>query len=191
MIECNYDERSDRQTDRQTGRQADDSIHFIITGGTIDSYYDGTKDTVVPSNHSIIPKVIESFHLYAKISFTEVCMKDSRQLNQEDRNRVLEIAEESPSQKIIITHGTYTMPDTARFLKANLKRNDQVIVLTASMTPIKGFSPSDGTFNLGYAIAQLEYLQPGVYVCINGRVFIPDEVVKLISEGRFASIFNK
>lgn len=77
-------------------------------------------------------------------------MKDSRQLGENDRKEILKAIEESPSNKIIITHGTYTMPDTARYLKANLKRNDQTIILTGSMIPIKGFSPSDGTFNLGY-----------------------------------------
>ncbi len=140
---------------------ADDSIHFILTGGTIDSYYDGTKDTVVPSEHSAIPEFINSLRLYIKLKFTEVCMKDSRALNQNDRNEILKAIEESPSQKIIITHGTYTTPDTARFLKANLKRNDQVIILTGSLIPIKGFSPSDGTLNLGYAIAQAETLEGG------------------------------
>ncbi len=170
---------------------ADNSIHFILTGGTIDSYYDGTKDTVVPNEHSVIPEFINSLSLYVKTEFTEVCMKDSRALNQEDRNEILKAVEESPSQRIIITHGTYTMPDTARFLKANLKRNDRVIILTGSLIPIKGFSPSDGTLNLGYAIAQTENLEGGVYVCMNCKTFSPDEVLKIISEGRFASIFNK
>jgi len=83
------------------------------------------------------------------------------------------------------------MPDTARFLKANLKRDDQTIVLTASAIPINGFAPSDGPFNLGYAISKLEDLKPGIYVAINGKVFSPEEVMKIMSEARFASIFNK
>ncbi len=83
------------------------------------------------------------------------------------------------------------MPDTARFLKANLKRKDQTVVLTASMIPLNGFSPSDAPFSLGYAVAKLEELEPGVYVAINGRVFSPEEVMKVMSEARFASIFNK
>lgn len=169
----------------------DNSIHFILTGGTIDSYYDGTKDTVVPNKHSVIPEFIKSLRLYVETQFTEVCMKDSRALNQDDRNEVLKAIEESPSQKIIITHGTYTMPDTARFLKANQKRKDQIVILIGSLIPIKGFSPSDGPLNLGYSIAQLENLEPGIYVCMNCKTFSPEEVLKIISEGRFASIFNK
>lgn len=167
------------------------TIHYVITGGTIDSFYDGGKDTAVPNEESIIPRFVKSLKLYSKAEFTEVCMKDSRQLNREDVKKILKVIESSKSKKIIVTHGTYTMPDTARFLKANLKRKDQAIVLTGSMIPINGFSPSDGPFSLGYAIAQMEYLDPGVYVCVNGRVFSPDEVVKVIGEARFSSIFGE
>ncbi|MBI4038996.1 asparaginase [Candidatus Daviesbacteria bacterium] len=169
---------------------ADDSIHFILTGGTIDSYYDGTQDTVIPNEHSVIPEFINSVKLYNESIFTELFMKDSRAINQNDRKEILKTIEESPAQKIIITHGTYTLPDTARYLKANLKRNDQVIILTASMIPIKGFSPSDGTFNLGYALAKTQDLKPGIYVAINGNIFDPEEVIKIIQEGRFSSIYN-
>ena len=168
-----------------------DTIHFIITGGTIDSIYDGTKDTAVPNKESVIPDFIESLKLYSQTEFTVVCMKDSRDMTQEDMKKVLEAIENSPHTKVIVTHGTYTMPDTARYLKANLKRSDQTIVFTASMIPITGFSPSDGPFSLGYSVAQLEYLPNGIYVCINGKVFDSEEVSKIISEGRFISIFSK
>ncbi len=171
--------------------QSSSSIHFILTGGTIDSFYDGTKDTAVPNEHSVIPEFIKSLKLYNTAEFTEVCMKDSRQLTQGDRNQILKAIEGSPANKIIITHGTYTMPDTARFIKVNLKRSDQTIIFTASMIPIRGFSPSDGPFNLGYSLAQVQKLESGIYVCMNGRVFKPEEVVKIIQEGRFASVFNK
>ena len=169
----------------------DKTIHFVITGGTIDSYYEGTKDTVISNEHSIIPEFIKSVKLYNDSIFTEVCMKDSRELNENDRKELLKTIEESPSSKIIITHGTYTMPDSARYLKANLKRNDQTIVMTGSMIPIKGFSPSDGTFNLGFALAEVQSLEPKIYVCMNGKVFNPEEVMKIISEGRFSSIYNQ
>ena len=166
-------------------------IHFVITGGTIDSYYDGSKDTAVTNKESIIPSFINSLKLYKECEFTTVCMKDSRELQREDLENVLRTVEESSNDKIIITHGTYTMPDTARFLKANRKRTDQVIILTGSAIPINGFSPSDGPFSLGYAIAKLEDLENGVYVAINGKVFLPEEVMKIMSEARFASIFQK
>jgi len=163
-------------------------IHFVITGGTIDSYYSIKKDTAVPNTNSAIPGFIKSLDL--KAEFTEVCMKDSREFTHEDLENILKAIEESPYKKIIITHGTYTMPDTGRYLKANLKRKDQTILLTGSMIPMKGFSPSDSTFNLGYAMAKIQNLPPGIFVCMNARVFSPDEIMKVISEGKFASIFG-
>lgn len=140
--------------------------------------------------HSVVPNFIESLKLYIDTEFTEVCMKDSRALTKGDMQKVLETVENSQCQKVIITHGTYTMADTASLLKAKLKRNDQVIILTGSMIPLTGFSPSDAPFNLGFSMAKLEDLKEGVYVCMNGRVFSPEEVMKLISEGRFTSIFE-
>ena len=166
-------------------------IHCILTGGTIDSFYDATKDTVVPVINSVIPDYIKSLKLDNQISFTTICMKDSRQLNESDRKNILEVIEKSVETKIIITHGTYTMPDTARYLKTNLKRKNQVIVLTGSMIPLIGFSPSDAPFNLGFAIAKLTDLEPGIYVAMNGKIFDPEEVIKDLSEGKFSSIFQK
>ncbi len=167
------------------------TIHFIITGGTIDSFYDGTKDTVMPLSHSSIPNFIKSLNLYEEVEFTEICMKDSRALTEKDVQKVLRVVEKSPHAKIIISHGTYTMPDTARFLKAKLKRKDQTIILTGSMIPLIGFSPSDAPFNLGYSLAKVQELGPGTYVVMNGRVFSPEEVAKLLNKGRFISIFGE
>lgn len=166
------------------------SIHFIITGGTIDSYYDGTKDTAITNEHSIIPRFIEGMKLYNKTIFSEVCMKDSREISRKDLKNILNKIERSSSKHIIVTHGTYTMPDSARFIKANSKRKDQTIILTGSMLPIAEFTMSDGGFNLGYAVSKMQSLAPGVYVCMNGTVFSADEVVKSISEGRFSSIIK-
>jgi L-asparaginase len=74
------------------------------------------------------------------------------------------------------------MPDTARYLEANLKNNKKTIILTGSMIPLVGFTPSDAPFNLGYSIAKIENLKKGIYVCMNGTIFKPSEVLKLIKE---------
>lgn len=162
-------------------------IHFVITGGTIDSYFDGLTDKVVPRKKSIIPQYMRAFRLKAPLTFSTICMKDSRELTTTDRKRLLEALEQGPAQRVIITHGTYTMSVTAQYLKHNLKRTDQTIVLTGSMIPLGGVSPSDGGFNLGYSVAQTQVLPPGIYVCMNGRVFQPEEVIKIVSKGIFGT----
>jgi len=166
-------------------------IHIILTGGTIDSKYDGKSDTVVPRRHSIIPEFIRSIKLYEKFQFTELFMKDSRKITKNDMKKIVKTLSDSRSRKIIILHGTYTMPETARFLKANLDRRDQVIILTGSMIPLEGFTMSDAGFNLGYSISQLDLLKPGVYVCMNGKTFLAEESMKEISRGMFVSIFSR
>lgn len=168
------------------------AIHFVSTGGTIDSYYDGTKDTVVPNKTSVIRGFVKEMKLNLPQKFTTVCMKDSRDLTKSDRKRLLKVVKESPCSRIVITHGTYTMPETARYLEANLPQlvlSEKTIILTGSFIPLVGITPSDAAFNLGYAIARVQELPPGMYVCMNGRVFTPKEVVKLVPQGRFASVF--
>lgn len=163
----------------------EETILFCITGGTIDSYYDGVKDTVVPRPVSIIPAYIQSFKLRSQPSFVNICMKDSRDVTDGDRAKLLATLEETDAKRVVITHGTYTMPDTARYLKKHLKRHDQKIILTGSMIPLGGVSPSDGGFNLGFAMAGTLTLQPGVYVCMNGQIFDPENVRKVIEKGVF------
>ncbi len=167
-----------------------ETIHFIITGGTIDSYYDGAKDTVLPLEHSAIPSFIRSLKLHEKTEFTQVCMKDSRTLTEGDLKNIAKAIDESPHKKIIVTHGTYTMPDTSKFLKAHLKRDSQTIIFTGSMIPLTGFSPSDAPFNLGFSMAKVRELKPGIYVCMNGNIFSPEEVIKRLCEGKFVSVFG-
>jgi L-asparaginase len=168
----------------------DSKIHFILTGGTIDSKWKATMDTITPNEHSVIPEYIGGLKLYKDFDFTEVCMKDSRSLTPEDVTVILNTIENSPNTKIIITHGTYTMPDTARFLKANLKRKNQTIILTGSMAPLKGFDASDAPFSLGFAYSKVQELPAGVYLCMNGAIFSPEEAAKNISEGKFYSVFQ-
>lgn len=168
-----------------------ETIHFVLTGGTIDSKWNGKIDTITPYEHSVIPDYIRGLNLYEDFEFTEVCMKDSRSLTAEDLKKLLETIENSHHKKVIVTHGTYTMPDTSRYLKANLKRADQTIILTGSMAPLKGFDASDGPFSLGFAVAKVQELPQGIYLCMNGESFSSDEAAKNISEGKFYSIFSQ
>ncbi len=170
-------------------------IHFILTGGTIDSVWNGSRDTATVSEHSVLPeyfnKLGRNLKFNTQFEFTEVCMKDSREINESGRKELVKVIEKSDSERIIVTHGTYTMPDTARFLKSHLTRADQTIVITGSMVPMEGFDFSDGPFNLGFGIAEVARQNPGIYVCMNANTFSPDEVAKDTTEGKFYSIFDE
>jgi len=168
-----------------------ETIEIILTGGTIDSTWDGISDTAKVNSHSVIPSYFKKLIIYSKIKFSEICMKDSRQLSQRNIAHVLRVIENSKTKKIIVTHGTYTMPDTAKFIEANLKRKDQTIIFTGSMVPLEGFYPTDATFNLGFALSKVQDLPAGIYLCMNGETFTPQEVAKNLGEGKFYSIFKR
>ena len=163
----------------------------MMTGGTIDSKWVGKTDTITPYEHSVIPEYIQGLNLYEEFEFTEVCMKDSRGLTEGDLQNILRTIEKSSHKRVIVTHGTYTMPDTARFLNANIKRRDQTIILTGSMAPLRGFDASDAPFSLGFAVAKVQELPAGIYLCMNGEVFTSEEAAKNISEGKFYSVFQE
>jgi L-asparaginase len=167
-----------------------EEVHFIITGGTIDSAYHGDFDTIEPGEKSVIPQYIARVKLARPACFTQVCMKDSRRLTTQDRQEIAGVITRSSAQKFIVTHGTYTLPETAQFLQSHLGATEKVVILTSSTIPLEGVTMSNGGFNLGFAYAQLEVLNPGVHVCTNGQIFSPDELVKLLNEGRFTTIFS-
>ena len=171
--------------------EKENTLHFIMTGGTIDSFYDPVKATAVPTEHSYIPTYVGFLQLHEEIEFTEVMMKDSRDITDNDRQKILEVVEASTSKRIIITHGSYTVATTAKYISKNLKRRDKVIIFVCSLIPIMGFAPTDAGFNLGYAVAKSQEMKQGIYVCMNGRVFTPEEVVKILETGRFTSAYTK
>ena len=163
-----------------------EKIHFIITGGTIDSHWDPIKDTAVANERSIMPNFVLRLNLPFQLDFTTVCMKDSREINDEDRMQIVRTIEASNSATFLITHGTYTMAETARFIKGHLKRKDCTVLITGSFVPLTDIIRSDGGFNMGFAIAQLQHLGHGVYLAMNAQVFEADQAEKIIHEGRFA-----
>ena len=116
----------------------ENKIHFIITGGTIDSYYETTKDTVVPNKLSCIPDYIKSLKLHVKTSFKVICMKDSRDISKKDRQIVVKEILNSKSKNFIITHGTYTMGETAKFIVLQLQKNNDKKILLDFLQQTRG-----------------------------------------------------
>jgi L-asparaginase len=167
------------------------TVHVMTTGGTIDSYYDGSKDSVVPHENSVVPEYIRSLKLDENPRFTKICSKDSRDLTPKDLLKLIKEIQRSPCKKFLVTHGTFTMSESARFIKKKLKRKGVTVVFTGSFIPMSRMTFSDGPFNLGYSYAMLQILKPGVYVCMNARTFESDEALKDLRRGRFTSIFGE
>ncbi|HZL08057.1 MAG TPA: asparaginase domain-containing protein [Candidatus Dormibacteraeota bacterium] len=166
------------------------TIHVIITGGTIDSEWDPAADTAVTASESVIPEYFSKLKLDVDFTYNTVFMKDSRKITLEDIQAISNAVENSPSSKILITHGTYTMPDTARYIQARTGGglDQKSVVLTGAMIPLEGYSMSDAPFNLGFSIATLLSMEPGILLCMHGHLFTPDEVVKNMASAHFFSI---
>ncbi len=165
-------------------------IHFIITGGTIDSSWDSKQDSMVLNEKSDVPIYFEKFNILDEVLFTQICLKDSRELIGQDLENILKNIEGSKATKIIITHGSFTASDTCKYLKKNLKRKDQTIILTSGTVPLTGFGMSDSPFNLGYAIAKVQDLPPGIYISIKGKVFSIEEFDKFAAGGKLYEIYG-
>ncbi|MDA3915517.1 MAG: asparaginase domain-containing protein [Deltaproteobacteria bacterium] len=148
-------------------------IKFFAVGGTIDKvYFDAlSKYEIGESN---INDILKDARVNFKSDVSSIFKKDSLDMTDQDRSAVYKIVKNDTSDKIIITHGTDTMIETAKVLETI---KNKTIVLTGAMEPAK-FRSSDAVFNLGSAVAAVQTLQHGIYIVISGRVFKPDNVKK-------------
>ncbi|WP_299020000.1 asparaginase domain-containing protein [uncultured Photobacterium sp.] len=154
-------------------------IQIIVTGGTIDSYYDIDACTTLCHQKTVIPEFITKFGQIPKNEFelTEICMKDSREINLQNIEEISAAIRLSNCCRHIITHGSFSLFDSARRLQTLLpKEHNQVIVFTGAMWPLVGFSPNDAGFNLGSAFIAAQLASPGIYVAFNGKLYQPDEL---------------
>ena len=162
--------------------EADDSIYVLTTGGTIDKlYFDALSEYQI--GESIIATMLETARVTLPFEIEEVLRKDSLELTDDDRALIAARVASVPARRIIITHGTDTMTDTAAVLGDIAGKT---IVLVGALAPAR-FAESDATFNLGMAFAAAQVAPPGVYVTMNGRVFAAGAVVKDRAVGAFVA----
>ena len=159
-------------------------IRIFITGGTFDKEYNElTGQLYFKDSH--LPEMLELGRNLVPVEIRTLMMVDSLEMTDDDRALIAEHCTKSPEEKIIITHGTDTMADTARVIAEKVK--NKTIVLTGAMVPYK-FGSSDGLFNLGSAMAFVQTLSNGVYVVMNGRCFNANNVRKNKENGEFEEI---
>jgi L-asparaginase len=160
------------------------AIRIFITGGTFDKEYNElTGQLYFKDSH--LPEMLELGRNLVAVETRTLMMVDSLEMSDDDRNLIAEHCVKSPEDKIIITHGTDTMAETAKLIAGKIK--NKTIVLTGAMVPYK-FGSSDGLFNLGSAMAFVQALSPGVYVVMNGRYFNATNVRKNKETGEFEEI---
>ena len=149
-------------------------IRILVTGGTFDKEYDElTGRLFFRATH--LPEMLRLARCRVEVRVETLFMKDSLDMDEADRRAVVEACRASPEERIVVTHGTDTMVETARILAAG--RTGKTIILTGAMVPY-AFGSSDGLFNLGSALSFAQVVSPGVYVAMNGRCLPADRVRK-------------
>lgn len=157
------------------------AIKIIVTGGTFDKEYNPlTGELYFRNTH--VQDMLKLGRSRVQSHIKKIMMKDSLSMTDADRKKILHECQQSEEDKILITHGTDTMTETAQYLGKHIK--NKTVVLTGAMVPY-AFGSSDGLFNLGSAIAYLRLLPPGVYISMNGRHYNWDNVRKNKETGLF------
>src|SRR6267154_1118996 len=152
-------------------------IYIIATGGTIEKVYSEQTGNVENLN-SKIDRYFRMLRLPdSEIQVTHLMNKDSLEMTDADRQRVLDTVRQKLTEPapIIVTHGTDTMVETGLLLKQNLANLQSPIVLTGAMTPL-GFEGSDGLQNLTESLMAIQLVRAGVYVAMHGTVYPVDRV---------------
>lgn len=160
------------------------AIRVIITGGTFDKCYDELKgDLSFKDSH--LPEILKYVRCTVPIELEINQLIDSLHIQHPNRSAILESCRNAPEDNIVITHGTDSMVESAKFLsEAGLRKT---IVITGSMKPYI-MSNSDAVFNLGCSIIACQLLPVGVYVVMNGRVFDWNNVRKNNKNGVFEEL---
>jgi len=158
-------------------------IRILVTGGTFDKEYNELTGELF-FQHTHAPDMLKLGRCELEVEIETLMMIDSLQMTAANREMILERCLAAPERRIVITHGTDTMEQTAGVLGPRVE--DKTIVLTGAMVPYT-FGSSDGMFNLGTALAFVQTLPAGVYVAMNGRYFGWDSVKKNRELGVFES----
>jgi L-asparaginase len=159
---------------------ATEPVLVLTTGGTIDKqYFDATSQYQI--SDSFVPRLLALARVTHRFECRELLHKDSLDLDDVDRARIVEHVRTAGFTRIVITHGTDTMTQTAQAL---LGIQGKTIVLTGALAPAR-FNETDAPFNLGMAFAAAQVAPSGVYIAMNGTVFRGDQVVKDRVQQRF------
>lgn len=159
-------------------------ILILVTGGTFDKEYNElTGELFFKDTH--INEMLNLGRNLVNTSIHTIMMKDSLHMTDADRRLIATFCADAKQDHIIITHGTDTMAETARYIAKEIP--GKTIILTGAMVPYK-FGSSDGLFNLGSAMAFVQTLPAGVYIAMNGKCFHADNVRKNKEDGVFEEL---
>ncbi len=161
-------------------------IRIITTGGTFDKLYDAIKGELT-FRESQLPRVLQQSRTSLEITLETVFAVDSLNMTEAQRVLIAKHCSASTEDKVVVIHGTDTMVASANVIAQDPAIEGKTVVLTGAMIPYS-LENSDAEFNLGFAIAAVQLLPPGVYIAMGGRVFDYDNVRKNREKGVFEAL---
>jgi L-asparaginase len=164
--------------------RVDPMIRIFVTGGTFDKQYDEINGRLAFKD-SQLPDMLRLGRCKVDLAIRTIMMVDSLDMSDADRDLIAQNCQQAPEDRIVVTHGTDTMVETAGVIAAHV--TGKTVVLTGAMVPY-AFGSSDGLFNLGSAISFAQVLPAGVYVAMNGRCVPHDRVRKNRKAGVFEEV---
>jgi L-asparaginase len=166
------------------------TVRIIVTGGTFDKTYDEIRG-VLAFRETHLPQMLRLGRSRVDVAIEPLMMIDSLDMSDADRALIVRHCAECEEARVVVTHGTDTMVETARAIAAAGSSVPglaaKTVVLTGAMIPY-AFGSSDGLFNLGSALSFAQVLPPGVYIAMNGQHFEWDKVRKNRETGVFEAV---
>jgi L-asparaginase len=168
-------------------------VCIFVTGGTFDKTYDEIRGRLA-FDDTHLPEMLRLGRSRVDVTIRTLMMVDSLEMSDADREVIVRNCAQCEESRIVITHGTDTMVDTARAIARASAAAQAIaaktIVLTGAMIPY-AFGSSDGLFNLGSALSFAQVLPPGVYIAMNGQHFEWDRVRKNVQTGVFEPLWGE
>ena len=160
------------------------TIRILVTGGTFDKQYNERNGELFFQDTQV-GEMLRLGRCRVDVTIRTVMMIDSLEMTDADRALIVQNCLQAEEDRIVITHGTDTMTETAAEVARSV--TGKTVVLTGAIIPY-AFGSSDGLFNLGSALSFAQVLPPGVYVAMNGKCFPWDRVRKNRERGEFEEI---
>lgn len=155
-------------------------VLIVCTGGTFDKVYDPIQERLTVGTPPASERILK-FANASAASLVTVAGKDSLDLTAEDITEIYSAVSGAREMSVVVVHGTSRLVENARNCPIVAGKT---VVFTGAMVPAS-VEPSEASFNLGFAVAAARLLDPGVWVAMNGLVFVPSQVIKNREKGCF------
>jgi L-asparaginase len=159
-------------------------IRIFVTGGTFDKTYDEIGGRLAFGD-THLHEMLKLGRSRVPVTVRTLMMVDSLDMSDADRELIVRNCAQCEEGRIVVTHGTDTMVETAQAIATRVA--GKTVVLTGAMIPY-AFGSSDGLFNLGSALSLAQVLPAGVYIAMNGQHFASDKVRKNRESGVFEAV---